>query len=104
MTVGQRTDPDVGPGGRNDQRADAAQLAGLSNRPAVGPQVAKCLASPDAADAGLIVAGVTQPGLAGRLDGGGHVSGFQAVAFGSSETLGVGQAGALLRARHTTVR
>src|SRR5437016_2627403 len=36
-----RTDPDVGPGWRNDQRPNAPQLGGVSDRNAIRTHVAK---------------------------------------------------------------
>ena len=68
VTARIRVDPDVSPGGRNHQGADALQLPGLANDGAVRVDVAPALARPAAGDAGAGVGGVTQPRRARRGD------------------------------------
>src|SRR5579859_5582633 len=67
VALGIGTDPDVGPCGRDDQRADAAALVRVVDAAAVWLQEYPSLAGTPSRDAGDAVSDVVQSGAAGRL-------------------------------------
>ena len=69
MAVVARADPDLVPGGRNRQRADACQRFRIAQRPAVGPQVPEPRAGTLARDPRRGIVHVAQAGGLGRALG-----------------------------------
>ena len=65
MTILDQADPNIFPGGRNDQRLDALDNPGIANPLPVGCDVAECCPGALAADARLVVADVAQTGRPG---------------------------------------
>jgi hypothetical protein len=58
-------DPDILPGRRDRQRANPGERLRIANLPAIRPKVGKSLVAAAPQNAGLFVAYVMQPGLAG---------------------------------------
>ena len=75
MAAGIRADPDVGPGGRDRQRADPGKCRLVADRRAIPVAVGEPGPGAPAGDPGPVVMGVAEAGLAGRVlgDGDGHV-------------------------------
>jgi hypothetical protein len=69
VPVTMRTDPNVLPGGWNDELLNAGQHAGRADRLTARVHVLKRLARADAADAKLLVADIHQSRLAANRDG-----------------------------------
>ena len=70
VAVGVSADPDVRPGRRNRQHADAVERCGIAHRAAVDLLVAEALAAPPTPDARFGVADIGQgrlPGIFGSL-------------------------------------
>src|SRR5262249_54129831 len=67
MAVGPRADPDLGPGGRDRQRLDAAERFGVVDVLALGPAVAETAAGANPANPGAVVEVVAQSGSFGGL-------------------------------------
>jgi hypothetical protein len=61
-------DPDVGPGGGDDEGADPLELRGIANNDAIRVDVAPALAGAAARDTGADIGGVTQPSRTRRGD------------------------------------
>src|ERR1019366_4840336 len=60
MAIGARTDPDIRPGGRDDEGFDAAKSLLISDQFALRIEVAKAFAKGLARDAGLRVGDITK--------------------------------------------
>jgi len=69
VPVRMRTDPHVGPRGRDDEGEDAAEHGGVAKGPTGRGHVAEPAPDPDAPDAGCRVGHVVEPGRAGGGDG-----------------------------------
>jgi hypothetical protein len=68
VTARIRVDPDLSPGGRNHEGADALELLGIANDGAVRGDVAPALAGTATSDAGADIGGITQPRRVRRGD------------------------------------
>jgi hypothetical protein len=78
------TDPDVGPGRRDRQRADPRQHFGIAHPPAIGIRVREAAPAAPPADAGRAIADMAQPGLGSGLLRGVTRSGRHARDFGGA--------------------
>ena len=66
MSLRIRTDPHILPRGRNSERANASEIGGTADRPAVGARVPEPERAHLAPDAGTIVGDVAESGGCGR--------------------------------------
>src|SRR5690606_11967806 len=67
VTRGIRTDPDVGPGRRNDQRLDTLTIFTLE-RPSIGIEIGEAITTADAAPTGFGVGRIDEIGWRGLID------------------------------------